>query len=222
MIVAAAARTRRRSSSPPELARDRAVVAVVGDVGLDVPRGPFYEKELQLRLSRSYGPGRYDPAYEIEGHDYPIGYVRWTERRLIAYLFEEVAAGRVRLEPLVTHEFALERGVEAYAALEEPGRMAILLRYPAAAALPPGRRGGRVAAAAEAPSWRRARSGSSAPGCSPARRCCRCSREADVRLVAVAGATAPRAFGVGAPRGPAGCPRRPRPRCSTTPTSTRS
>ena len=78
-----------------ELARDRAIVSVIGDVGLDVPRRPFYEKELQLRLSRSYGPGRYDAEYEVAGRDYPIGYVRWTQRRLIAHFLEEVAAGRV-------------------------------------------------------------------------------------------------------------------------------
>jgi predicted dehydrogenase/threonine dehydrogenase-like Zn-dependent dehydrogenase len=114
------------------VARDRAVIVAVGDVGLDVPRPPFYEKELQLRVSRSYGPGRYDSAYEQEGQDYPIGYVRWTERRLISYFFEEVAAGRIGLRELVTHDFPIERGEEAYAALSEPSRLAILLRYPAA------------------------------------------------------------------------------------------
>jgi predicted dehydrogenase len=111
------------------LARDRATVSVVGAVGLDVPRAPFYEKELQLRVSRSYGPGRYDPAYEEGGHDYPIGYVRWTERRLIAYFLEEAAAGPLRLEELVSHEFAIEQGEEAYTALEDAGRLGILLRY---------------------------------------------------------------------------------------------
>lgn len=121
------------ASGPVELAgsvaRDRATVSIVGAVGLNVPRAPFYEKELQLRVSRSYGPGRYDVAYEEEGHDYPIGYVRWTERRLIAYFLEEARAGRLRLQELITHEFPIERGKEAYAALEEPSRLGIMIRY---------------------------------------------------------------------------------------------
>jgi predicted dehydrogenase len=114
------------------LARDRATISVVGVVGLTVPRRAFYDKELQLRVSRSYGPGRYDRAYEEEGRDYPIGFVRWTERRLIAYFLEEVAAGRIRLDDLVTHEFDIGDAKQAYAALESPGRLAILLRYPVA------------------------------------------------------------------------------------------
>lgn len=120
-------------SSPVELAarlaRDRATVSVVGDVGLELSRAAFFEKELELRVSRSYGPGRYDPSYENEGRDYPVGYVRWTERRLIGYFFEEVAAGRVQLDELITHEFPIERGTEAYAALSDESRLAILLSY---------------------------------------------------------------------------------------------
>jgi predicted dehydrogenase/threonine dehydrogenase-like Zn-dependent dehydrogenase len=134
VIVSAAT----KDSAPVELAaqvaRDRATIAVVGDVGLEIPRAPFYDKELDLRVSRSYGPGRYDPSYEREGHDYPIGYVRWTERRLIAYFFEEVAAGRVRLGELVTHELPVERVAEAYEALSDEARLAILLRYEASVA----------------------------------------------------------------------------------------
>jgi len=129
VVVCAAA----EDSGPVELAgavaRDRATVSVVGAVGLDVPRAPFFEKELELRVSRSYGPGRYDPRYEEQGHDYPIGYVRWTERRIITYFLEEAAAGRLRLEELITHQFPIEQGEEAYRALEEPARLGILLRY---------------------------------------------------------------------------------------------
>ena len=78
-----------------QLARDRAPVVVVGDVGMDVPRAPFYEKELDLRLSRSYGPGRYDPDYELHGIDYPIGHVRWTEQRNMEAFLELVADGKL-------------------------------------------------------------------------------------------------------------------------------
>lgn len=111
------------------IARDRATIVVVGDIPLTVPRRPFYEKELQLRVSRSYGPGRYDLDYEERGRDYPIGYVRWTERRLVEYFLGEIAAGRVRLGELITHEFPIDRAVEAYDALSDPSRLAVMLRY---------------------------------------------------------------------------------------------
>lgn len=129
IVITAASRDNAPIELAAELTRERGTVCAVGDIGLDVPRRPFYEKELELKLSRSYGPGRYDPSYEERGHDYPIGYVRWTERRLISYFFEELVAGRVRLDELVTHEFAIEQAEDAYAALEGNGRMAILLSY---------------------------------------------------------------------------------------------
>jgi len=129
VIVAAATSDNAPIELAARVARDRASVTVVGDVRLELPRRAFYEKELELRVSRSYGPGRYDPAYEEEGHDYPIGYVRWTERRLIAYFFQEVAAGRIRLSELVTHEFPVDQAKDAYEALNSEGRLAILLRY---------------------------------------------------------------------------------------------
>ena len=88
-----------QSNQPLELALDvarpKSAIVVVGAVGMDVPRSPFYEKELELRISRSYGPGRYDPAYEEEGIDYPIGYVRWTENRNMEAALALVAAGKL-------------------------------------------------------------------------------------------------------------------------------
>ena len=77
-----------------QIARDRGVVVVVGDVRVDVPREHFYQKELQVRYSRSYGPGRYDPAYEEKGIDYPLGFVRWTENRNMRAFLDLVAAGK--------------------------------------------------------------------------------------------------------------------------------
>ncbi len=99
------------------LAADRAPVVIVGDVGLDVPRGPYYDRELDLRLSRSYGPGRYDPAYEVHGRDYPRGYVRWTEGRNIESFLELVASGRVDVDPLISHRFPFDRAEEAFGVL---------------------------------------------------------------------------------------------------------
>jgi predicted dehydrogenase/threonine dehydrogenase-like Zn-dependent dehydrogenase len=106
------------SNDPVELAgrvaRDRARVVIVGLVPVDVPRSPYFEKELDVRMSRSYGPGRYDPEYEERGHDYPIAYVRWTEGRNMSSFLELVASGRIRLDALTTHRFPLDRAVEAY------------------------------------------------------------------------------------------------------------
>ncbi|HWN99188.1 MAG TPA: bi-domain-containing oxidoreductase [Blastocatellia bacterium] len=107
-----------KSSEPielaAELARDRARVIVVGLVGMDVPRHSFYAKELELRLSRSYGPGRYDPSYEEKGIDYPIGYVRWTEKRNMEAFLRLVAEGKIKTDPLTTHRFKVADALEAY------------------------------------------------------------------------------------------------------------
>jgi predicted dehydrogenase/threonine dehydrogenase-like Zn-dependent dehydrogenase len=96
------------------LARDRARVVVVGLVPVEVPRSPYYEKELEVRMSRSYGPGRYDPEYEERGCDYPVAYVRWTEGRNMAAFLDLIASGRLNPMALTTHRFALESAVEAY------------------------------------------------------------------------------------------------------------
>lgn len=102
-----------------ELARNQARVVIVGDVGLDVPRSPFYEKELDVRLSRSYGPGRYDPQYEDKGIDYPIGYVRWTEGRNMAAFLDMVAQGKVNVKRLTSHRFPLRQAEAAYNMIEK-------------------------------------------------------------------------------------------------------
>jgi predicted dehydrogenase/threonine dehydrogenase-like Zn-dependent dehydrogenase len=123
------------SSDPVELAarvaRDRARVVIVGDVGLNVPRGPYFSKELELRLSRSYGPGRYDREYEERGLDYPIGYVRWTERRNMQAFLELVAGEKVDVRGLVTERVPLEGAAEAYERLAGQGGspLAMLLEY---------------------------------------------------------------------------------------------
>ena len=125
-----------RSDAPIELAgqiaRDRGTVVVVGDVGMHVPRPPFYEKELTLKLSRSYGPGRYDPLYEEMAVDYPIGYVRWTEQRNLSEFLRLVAEGRVDVTSLITHRFAVDDAAQAYRAITDPasGSLGVLLEYP--------------------------------------------------------------------------------------------
>src|SRR4028119_1679686 len=97
-----------------EISRLKGRVVAVGLVGMNVPRKIYYERELTLKVSMSYGPGRYDPEYEERGHDYPFAYVRWTEGRNIEAFLDLVAAGSIRIAPLVTHRFAIEDGERAY------------------------------------------------------------------------------------------------------------
>lgn len=113
------------------LSRDRGRVVDIGKCSLDLPWNAYYEKELDVRFSRSYGPGRYDPEYELEGRDYPIGYVRWTERRNLACFLDLVARGRVDVEPLVSHTADFDDAVETYRRLQGGGlkAVAVLFRY---------------------------------------------------------------------------------------------
>jgi predicted dehydrogenase/threonine dehydrogenase-like Zn-dependent dehydrogenase len=133
ILITAAASSSDPVQLAPSLARDRAVVVAVGMIGMDVPRNAYYEKELQLRLSRSYGPGRYDRTYEEQGVDYPLGYVRWTEQRNMEGFLDLVAMGRVEPSRLVTHRFPIAEAERAYAvvtgATAEP-YLGILLEYP--------------------------------------------------------------------------------------------
>ena len=133
VIITAAAETNDPLELAGVIARDRAVVSMVGAVKLEVPRKVYYEKELQLRLSRSYGPGRYDAQYEEQGVDYPIGYVRWTERRNMQEFLRLVAARAVRLEPLITHRFPIVQAGQAYDIITgktPQSYLGILLTYP--------------------------------------------------------------------------------------------
>jgi polar amino acid transport system substrate-binding protein len=106
------------SNQPVELAarvsRLKGRVIVVGMTGLDIPRAPFFSRELRLMISMSYGPGRYDPDYEERGHDYPFAYVRWTEKRNIESFLELVGDKRVNVERLTTHRFRIEDAERAY------------------------------------------------------------------------------------------------------------
>lgn len=135
-IVAAAA----KSAAPVELAlnicRDRGRIVVVGAVEVAVPWDVAYRKEISVLMSRAYGPGSYDPEYEQKGVDYPLPYVRWTERRNMEEFVRLLGAGRVDVARLVTHEFALEHAPDAYKLLFDPAAesLAVLLRYPEAEA----------------------------------------------------------------------------------------
>lgn len=115
------------------VARNRAAVVAVGTVAMDIPRRFFYEKELDFRVSRSYGPGRYDSAYEQKGIDYPIGYVRWTETRNMEAFLKLLADRKLDLHSLVTHRFPITRAHSAYDLItgktNEPF-LGVLIAYP--------------------------------------------------------------------------------------------
>jgi len=124
------------SNEPIELAaetvRQKGRVVAVGAVGLNLPRRPFYFKEAELVVSCSYGPGRYDPRYEEQGHDYPAAHVRWTEQRNMQAVLDLMASGRLEVSPLISHRFAIERAEEAYRLIDD-GRepyLGVLLEYP--------------------------------------------------------------------------------------------
>lgn len=133
-----------QSADPIELATDilrqKGVLVIVGAVPMNIPREPhFYKKELELRISCSYGPGRYDHDYEEGGQDYPYGYVRWTENRNMAAFVKLLENRTLDVQPLITHVFDIDEAERAYDLVTGKARephIAILLRYPDAAAAP--------------------------------------------------------------------------------------
>jgi predicted dehydrogenase len=131
VIIAAAA----KSSGPCQLAlqicRDRGRMVVVGAVDMSFPWNDMYLKEIQLNMSRAYGPGSYDSAYEKQGRDYPLPYIRWTENRNMEEFLRLAAGGEVRLSPLVTHTYRLEEAPKAYQTILDPASnsLAVLLQY---------------------------------------------------------------------------------------------
>ncbi|HVG35213.1 MAG TPA: bi-domain-containing oxidoreductase [Pyrinomonadaceae bacterium] len=134
VIVAAASKSPVPVQQAIRMCRDRGRIVVVGAVPLDLPRDEMYIKELQLLMSRAYGPGSYDPAYEKQGRDYPLPYVRWTENRNMEEFLRLIDRGRIQLQPLITHQFALEDAPQAYQTImdQSSNSLAVLLRYPSA------------------------------------------------------------------------------------------
>lgn len=125
------------SADPLELAatvaRDRARVVAIGAVGMQLSRKAYYDKELSLRVSRSYGPGRYDPSYEQDGIDYPAAYVRWTEGRNLEAVLELMAAGKLDVRRLISHRFTIDRAPAAYELITSGAPsdlLGVILTYP--------------------------------------------------------------------------------------------
>jgi len=132
VIITAASTSDEIVSTAFRMCRRKARVVLVGDVGLDIKRADIYEKELDFRVSTSYGPGRYDRRYEEEGIDYPIGYVRWTENRNMAAFLRLAGEGRLDVAALISARFPVGSAAEAYRALQagSPRPLAVLLDYP--------------------------------------------------------------------------------------------
>jgi len=115
------------------LARDRGRIVAIGATKLDLPRNIYYQKELSFIVSRSYGPGRYDPSYEERGTDYPIAYVRWTEGRNMESFLDLVARKQVEVAPLITHRFPIDHGEDAYRLITGrtgESHLGVVLTYP--------------------------------------------------------------------------------------------
>jgi predicted dehydrogenase/threonine dehydrogenase-like Zn-dependent dehydrogenase len=144
-----------------KLARDRARVIDIGKMKLDLPWNAYYDKELDVRFSRSYGPGRYDDRYELEGIDYPAGYVRWTEKRNLESFLDLVARNEVEVATLISGVFPISDAAKVYADLKsgELKAVGVLLEYPAPAEDDPAPATSRVLPATRTPAPRRASAG---------------------------------------------------------------
>ena len=123
-----------KSSDPvqqaAQMCRKRGRIVLVGVTGLELNRADFYEKELTFQVSCSYGPGRYDPKYEEDGHDYPFGFVRWTAQRNFEAVLQLMADGKLDVKPLISHRIPFEEAERAYQLLiEDKSALGILLTY---------------------------------------------------------------------------------------------
>ncbi|MEM7042698.1 MAG: bi-domain-containing oxidoreductase [Pseudomonadota bacterium] len=133
VIITAATKSNEPVSQGARMCRKRGRIVLVGVVGPEISRADFYEKELSFQVSCSYGPGRYDPAYEQKGQDYPFGLVRWTEKRNFEAFLDCLAAGSIDVAPLISHRFEIEDAAKAYDLLNGKGAYdGLMLNYGAA------------------------------------------------------------------------------------------
>ena len=133
VIITAATQSNDPVELSAELLKKKGKIIVVGAVKMDIPRDPhFYRKELELKMSCSYGPGRYDVNYEENGNDYPFSYVRWTENRNMEAFLDLISEKRITVQPLITHVFDIENAIEAYDIVlgkKKEKHIGILLKY---------------------------------------------------------------------------------------------
>lgn len=129
VIITASTKSNEPVSQAATMCRKRGRVVLVGVVGLELSRADFYEKEISFQVSCSYGPGRYDTGYEGKGHDYPIGFVRWTEQRNFEAVLDLMSSGAINMQPLISHRFEIEDAINAYKCLDDRSSLGILLNY---------------------------------------------------------------------------------------------
>jgi predicted dehydrogenase/threonine dehydrogenase-like Zn-dependent dehydrogenase len=140
VLLTLAARSDEPVHHAAAMSRKRGRLVLVGVTGLALRREDFYHKELSFTVSCSYGPGRYDPVYEAQGNDYPIGFVRWTQQRNFEAVLHLMATGALDPRPLITHRFPFERAGEAYDVITTAGAgLGVVLEYPVRNAIPPDR-----------------------------------------------------------------------------------
>jgi len=131
VLITASTKSNEPVFQAAQICRKRGRIVLVGVVGLELSRADFYEKELSFQVSCSYGPGRYDVDYEEKGHDYPIGFVRWTEQRNFEAVLDSMASGTLDVKTLITHRFMIENADEAYTLLTgESPYLGIVINYP--------------------------------------------------------------------------------------------
>ncbi|MES2675601.1 MAG: bi-domain-containing oxidoreductase [Pseudomonadota bacterium] len=130
VIITASTKSNDPVTQAARMSRKRGRIILIGVTGLELNRADFYEKELSFQVSCSYGPGRYDPLYEEQGQDYPLGFVRWTEQRNFEAILDMMASGSLNVKPLITHRFEFENATEAYGLLSnDKSALGILLQY---------------------------------------------------------------------------------------------
>jgi len=130
VVITASTKSSDPVTQAARMSRKRGRIVLVGVTGLELNRADFYEKELSFQVSCSYGPGRYDAAYEERGQDYPFGFVRWTEQRNFEAVLDMMASGQLDVKPLITHRFDFEDATMAYDSLtQDKSALGILLRY---------------------------------------------------------------------------------------------
>jgi predicted dehydrogenase/threonine dehydrogenase-like Zn-dependent dehydrogenase len=131
-LITAATKSSALINLAMDITRAKGTVVIVGDVGLKVEREVFYRKEIDLLMSTSYGPGRYDPAYEVDGHDYPFGYVRWTENRNMQAYLDLIARQKIDVQPLIDRVISIDEAALAYRELADSTSalpLGVLIRY---------------------------------------------------------------------------------------------
>jgi len=130
VLITAASKSDDIMHQSAEMCRKRGRIVLVGVVGLNLRRDDFFKKEITFQVSASYGPGRYDQAYEEKGQDYPVGFVRWTEQRNFEAVLDMMASGALNIKPLITHRFLIVDSVDAYKLLDDTSALGIVLEYP--------------------------------------------------------------------------------------------